>query len=81
MIRIEKLRKQYDPKTVALDDMDLVFEDSMFVALLGPSGCGKTTTLNCIAGLLEPTSGKVYFGEKDVTNLQQIGRASCRERV
>ena len=63
MIRIEKLRKQYDPKTVALDDMDLVFEDSMFVALLGPSGCGKTTTLNCIAGLLEPTSGKVYFGE------------------
>ena len=74
MIRIEKLRKQYDPKTVALDDMDLVFEDSMFVALLGPSGCGKTTTLNCIAGLLEPTSGKVYFGEKDVTNLQPKDR-------
>ncbi len=74
MIRIEKLRKQYDPKTVALDNMDLVFEDSTFVALLGPSGCGKTTTLNCIAGLLEPTSGKIYFGDKDVTNLQPKDR-------
>ena len=46
MIRIENLRKEYDAKTVALDDIDLVFEDSTFVALLGPSGCGKTTTLN-----------------------------------
>lgn len=37
--------------------------------LLGPSGCGKTTTLNCIAGLLEPTSGSIYFDDRDVTNL------------
>ena len=74
MIRIEKLRKQYDSKTVALDNIDLVFEDSTFVALLGPSGCGKTTTLNCIAGLLEPTAGKIYFGDKDVTNLQPKDR-------
>ena len=69
MIRIENLRKEYDAKTVALDGIDLVFEDSTFVALLGPSGCGKTTTLNCIAGLLEPTSGKIFFGDKDVTQL------------
>ena len=61
MIRIEKLRKQYDPKTVALDDMDLVFEDSMFVALLGPSGCGKTTTLNIIGGLDRYTSGDLII--------------------
>ena len=74
MIRIESLRKAYDSKTVALDNIDLVFEDSSFVALLGPSGCGKTTTLNCIAGLLEPTSGKVFFGDKDVTNLQPKDR-------
>ena len=74
MIRIESLRKQYDSKTVALDNIDLVFEDSSFVALLGPSGCGKTTTLNCIAGLLEPSSGKIYFGDKDVTFLQPKDR-------
>ena len=74
MIRIENLRKEYDAKTVALDNIDLVFEDSTFVALLGPSGCGKTTTLNCIAGLLEPTSGKIFFGDKDVTRLQPKDR-------
>lgn len=74
MIRIENLRKEYDAKTVALDDIDLVFEDSTFVALLGPSGCGKTTTLNCLAGLLEPTAGKIYFGDKDVTHLQPKDR-------
>ena len=74
MIRIENLRKEYDAKTVALDGIDLVFEDSTFVALLGPSGCGKTTTLNCIAGLLEPTSGKIFFGDKDVTQLQPKDR-------
>ena len=74
MIRIENLRKEYDAKTVALDDIDLVFEDSTFVALLGPSGCGKTTTLNCIAGLLEPTTGKIFFGDKDVTQLQPKDR-------
>ena len=74
MMRIENLRKEYDAKTVALDDIDLVFEDSTFVALLGPSGCGKTTTLNCIAGLLEPTSGKIFFGDKDVTQLQPKDR-------
>ena len=74
MIRIENLRKEYDAKTVALVDIDLVFEDSTFVALLGPSGCGKTTTLNCIAGLLEPTSGKIFFGDKDVTQLQPKDR-------
>ena len=74
MIRIENLRKEYDAKTVALDNIDLVFEDSTFVALLGPSGCGKTTTLNCIAGLLEPTSGKIFFGDRDVTRLQPKDR-------
>ncbi len=74
MIRIENLRKEYDAKTVALDGIDLVFEDSTFVALLGPSGCGKTTTRNCIAGLLEPTSGKIFFGDKDVTQLQPKDR-------
>src|SRR6185503_8517095 len=38
-------------------------------ALLGPSGCGKTTTLRAIAGFVQPTSGTVHFGERDVTAL------------
>lgn len=69
MIRIEGLRKEFGKDVVALDSIDLTFEDSTFVALLGPSGCGKTTTLNCIAGLLEPTSGAIFFDDKDVTAL------------
>jgi ABC-type sugar transport system ATPase subunit len=69
MIRIEGLRKEFDQATVALEKLDLVIETSSFVALLGPSGCGKTTTLNCIAGLLEPTGGKIFFDNRDVTGL------------
>ena len=69
MIRIENLRKEFDKGVVALDDINLTIEEGSFIALLGPSGCGKTTTLNCVAGLLEPTSGAIYFDDKDVTDL------------
>ena len=69
MIRIENLRKEFDKGVVALDSINLTFDEGSFIALLGPSGCGKTTTLNCIAGLLEPTSGSIYFDDRDVTNL------------
>ena len=74
MIKIEGLRKEFGKGVVALDNINLEFEDSTFVALLGPSGCGKTTTLNCVAGLLEPTDGRIYFDSKDVTDLQPKDR-------
>jgi ABC-type sugar transport system ATPase subunit len=67
MIKIENLRKTFGD-TVALDNINLEIQDGEFIALLGPSGCGKTTTLNCIAGLLEPTSGHIYFDNEDVTD-------------
>ncbi|MDD5885434.1 MAG: ABC transporter ATP-binding protein [Erysipelotrichaceae bacterium] len=47
----------------AVDDLNLVMEDSSFITLLGPSGCGKTTTLRMIAGLETPTSGKITIGD------------------
>ena len=74
MIRIEALRKEFDKGVVALDSINLEFEEGTFVALLGPSGCGKTTTLNCVAGLLEPTSGAIYFDDQEVTHLQPKDR-------
>ncbi|AGY92701.1 hypothetical protein SPICUR_08900 [Spiribacter curvatus] len=49
--------------------MQHVWEDGGAYALLGPSGCGKTTLLNIISGLVEPSEGKVMFGEQDVTTL------------
>ncbi len=50
-----------------LHELDLDIGDGEFLVLLGPSGCGKSTLLNCIAGLLEPSKGKVFIKGKNVT--------------
>ncbi|MBS3821133.1 MAG: ATP-binding cassette domain-containing protein [Planctomycetes bacterium] len=52
----------------ALRDIHLDIEDGEFFFLLGPSGCGKTTLLRIIAGLLDPTRGRIYLGDRDVTD-------------
>lgn len=54
---------------MALDDLTLEFKDGKLTTLLGPSGCGKSTLLNLISGILPVTSGRIWFGEKEVTNL------------
>jgi len=53
----------------AVDAMDLVILEGEFLSLLGPSGCGKTTTLNLIAGFVEPTAGRILIDGEDVTGL------------
>ncbi len=53
----------------AVNNLDIVIPDGKLVGLLGPSGCGKSTTLYMIAGLHKPTSGRVFFGDEDVTDL------------
>ena len=75
-IRIKDLTKIFpgDPKknirdTIAVKDLDFVVPDGKLVGLLGPSGCGKSTTLYMISGLQNPTSGEVWFGDQEVTNL------------
>ena len=75
-IRIKDLTKIFpgDPKrnirdTIAVKDMEFVVPDGQLVGLLGPSGCGKSTTLYMISGLQTPTSGEVWFGDQEVTNL------------
>jgi iron(III) transport system ATP-binding protein len=67
-IRIQKLSKRFGAVT-ALHDLDLVIEPGELFFLLGPSGCGKTTLLRCMAGFYIPESGKIFFGDEDVTQL------------
>lgn len=61
-IKIENLQLRYGPFT-AIQDMDLEIGDRESVVLLGKSGCGKTSTMRCIAGLEEPTAGRITIGE------------------
>ena len=74
-IRLENLTKQFpgngqgQPGTIAVNNIDITIPDGKLVGLLGPSGCGKSTTLYMISGLLEPTSGRIWFGNEDVTRL------------
>lgn len=67
-IKLQNIRKRFG-ETVALDDLSLEFCDGKLTTLLGPSGCGKSTLLNLISGILPPTLGSIYFGDRDVTSL------------
>ncbi len=61
--------KKIHSEVTAVNDFTFEIPDGKLIGLLGPSGCGKSTTLNLISGLEKPTSGKIYFGEDDVTNM------------
>ncbi|MGH1427202.1 MAG: ABC transporter ATP-binding protein [Arenicella sp.] len=65
-LTLESLNKNFSG-FVAVRDMSLSVERGEFISLLGPSGCGKTTTLQMIAGLLPPTSGKILLDGQDIT--------------
>lgn len=67
-LKIENVSKAYD-KNIALSHINLDVQAGEFVCLLGPSGCGKSTLLRLIAGLDDPTEGKIYIGDRDVTRL------------
>ncbi|AKU08697.1 MULTISPECIES: ABC transporter ATP-binding protein [Haloferax] len=67
-VTLEHVSKHYDDVT-AVDDMNLDIEDGEFICLVGPSGCGKSTTMEMIAGLTIPSEGKVFIGDREVTNL------------
>lgn len=59
---------------IAVNDFTFEIPDGKLIGLLGPSGCGKSTTLNLISGLIKPTSGKIFFGKDDVTELPPENR-------
>ena len=67
-VRLEGITKSFGDFT-AVNNLNVTIEDGTLAGLLGPSGCGKSTTLYMIAGLEKPTSGRIYFGDEDVTDL------------
>ncbi len=66
--------KKVKDEVIAVNDFNLEIPDGKLVCLLGPSGCGKSTTLYMISGLQDPTGGKIFFGEDDVTKLSPENR-------
>lgn len=69
IIRFENVTKQYDDDPPILDNVSFEMEKGKFYTLLGPSGCGKTTILRLISGLIEATSGKIYFKDKLINHV------------
>src|SRR3546814_13689524 len=92
--KIEGLTKRFGGLT-AVDGVDLDLPEGRLHAIIGPNGAGKTTFFNLISGFLRPDAGSITFDDHDITRLkshqisqrgmartlQEIGRASCRERV
>jgi spermidine/putrescine transport system ATP-binding protein len=72
-VRLERVSKQFGDFT-AVDDLSLTIREREFFSLLGPSGCGKTTTLRMIGGFEEVTSGTIYLGDSDITDLPPYKR-------
>jgi glycerol transport system ATP-binding protein len=73
-LRLEKLAHSYKanpavPQDYALKEINQIWQTGGAYALLGPSGCGKTTLLNILSGLVTPSQGRVYFDDRDVTDL------------
>jgi ABC-type sugar transport system ATPase subunit len=68
-VRLENISKSFIEKEHVLDDISLEIDDRTVTSLLAPTGFGKTTLLRIIAGVEKPDRGRVFFGEKDVTEL------------
>jgi spermidine/putrescine transport system ATP-binding protein len=72
-LHLANLTKMFG-EVAAVDDLTLTIPAGSFFALLGASGCGKTTTLRMVAGLEDPTSGRISIGENDITSLRAFQR-------
>ena len=72
MIRLERVTKRYPGGQVAVRDLTIEFHTGQLTMLVGPSGCGKTTTLKMINRLIEPTEGRIFHDDQDVTHTDPV---------
>ena len=83
LLRAEKLTKKVsspEGELTILDGVDFRVARADTAAIVGPSGAGKSTLLALLAGLDEPTSGRVWLGDAELTALDEDGRATLRNR-
>lgn len=81
MLRLERLVKRYPTGDLALDGVDLVVPKGQVMALIGPSGAGKSTLIRCVNRLVEPTSGRVFLGDEELTGLGRAALRRARRRM
>jgi phosphonate transport system ATP-binding protein len=81
MLRIQNLRKVFPNGVVALDDLSLTVPDGEFLVIIGLSGSGKSTLLRCINRLVEPTAGKIWVDDIEMTALAPNELREARKRI
>lgn len=81
MLKIDQLSKTYENGTAALRDVSFSVKAGEFVVILGKSGSGKSTLMRCINRLVEPSSGKVFFDEEEVTGVSPKRLRELRKKT
>jgi phosphonate transport system ATP-binding protein len=81
MLRIEHLTKVFPGGVVAVDDLSLTVPDGEFLVIIGLSGSGKSTLLRCINRLVEPTSGRIFLDDLEITRLSPSQLRQVRKQI
>lgn len=81
MLRIQGLTKRYPTGDLALNGVDLYVPEHQVMALIGPSGAGKSTLIRCINRLVEPTAGRIWLRDQEITGLRAAALRRMRRRI
>ncbi len=81
MLKVANLSKTYKTGDKALSDVSFEVPAGEVVGLIGPSGAGKSTLIRCVNRLVEPTAGKVFLGDLDITSLPRKELRRARRRI
>ncbi len=81
MLRIEGLTKRYKTGDAALNGVSLTVDAGEIIGLIGPSGAGKSSLIRCVNRLVEPTSGKIFLGETEITRARSGDLRRLRRRM
>ncbi len=81
MLRLEGLAKRYRTGDLALDGVDLEVPAGQVMGLIGPSGAGKSTLIRCINRLVEPSAGRIFLKEQELTGLGRMALRQARRRM